>query len=93
MSTIIMSQCWPLEGMSITQKAVLMALAYLADDWAGACSPSVATLSRCVCASERAVQEALRHLGRSGAIVAKQRPGKLTLYTLTPGDYKGEGGA
>lgn len=39
MSTIIMSQCWPLQGLSVTQKAVLISLADQAND-DGVCWPA-----------------------------------------------------
>ena len=59
MSTIIMSQCWPIEGMSPAQKAVLISLADQAND-DGYCWPSVGTIASRTCLSERAVQGAIK---------------------------------
>jgi len=49
MSTIIMSQCWPLQGLSVTQKAVLISLADQAND-DGVCWPAVGTIATRCCA-------------------------------------------
>ena len=67
MSTIIMSACWELQDMSPAQKAVLISLADQANDQ-GVCWPSVSTIERRTCLSERAVQDALRWLQATGAI-------------------------
>lgn len=56
MSTIIMSACWPLQGMSPSQKAVLVSLADQAND-DGVCWPSVESIGRRTCLSERAVRD------------------------------------
>ena len=44
MSTIIMAACWPLQGMSPAQKAVLISLADQASD-DGVCWPGVNTIA------------------------------------------------
>ncbi len=87
MSTIIMSQCWPLEGMSTIQKAVLISLADLADD-AGACWPSVSLIARRVCACDRAVQGAIKWLEAAGALNASRCAGKVATYLVTPHLYR-----
>jgi hypothetical protein len=86
MSTIIMSECWPLQGMSPTQKAVLISLADNASD-EGVCWPSINTIGVRTCLSERAVRGALRWLEEAGVLVSNQRYGRSTWYTITPAGY------
>lgn len=86
MSTIIMSQCWPLEGMSIAQKAVLISLADNANDQ-GVCWPSIPTIARRVCASDRAVQNAIKWLESARLVTANRANGRHTSYTVTPAAY------
>ena len=86
MSTIIMSLCWPLQGMSGPQKAVLISLADNAND-EGVCWPSVARISERTCLGERTVQSAIRWLGQAGILSFRERMGRSTMYTLTPAAY------
>jgi hypothetical protein len=86
MSTIIMSLCWPLQGMSGPQKAVLISLADNAND-EGVCWPSVARIAERTCLSERTVQSAIRWLGQAGILSFRERMGRSTMYTLTPAVY------
>lgn len=86
MSTVIMSACWPLQGMSATQKAVLISLADNAND-EGVCWPSVSNICLRTCLSERAVQGAIRWLVLSGVLSVSERNGRSTLYTVTPEAY------
>ncbi len=86
MSTIIMSQCWPLGGMSSAQKAVLISLADQAND-DGVCWPSVGTIAKRTCLSERAVQEALQWLQATGAIFREYKTNRSTVYTVTPARF------
>lgn len=86
MSTIIMSLCWPLQGMSGPQKAVLISLADNAND-EGVCWPSVARISERTCLAERTVQAAIRWLGQVGILSVRERMGRSTIYTLTPASY------
>ena len=86
MSTIIMSACWPLQGMSPTQKAVLISLADNASD-EGVCWPSINTIGVRTCLSERAVRGALRWLEEAGVLLSNQRYGRSTWYTITPAGY------
>ena len=81
-----MSQCWLLEGMSIAQKAVLISLADNANDQ-GVCWPSIATIARRVCASDRAVQNAIKWLESAKVVTANRANGRHTSYTLTPAAY------
>lgn len=86
MSTIIMSLCWPLQGMSGPQKAVLISLADNAND-EGVCWPSVARIAERTCLGERTVQAAIKWLGASGILSFRERMGRSTMYTLTPAAY------
>lgn len=86
MSTVIMSACWPLQGMTATQKAVLISLADNAND-EGVCWPSVSNISLRTCLSERAVQGAIKWLCAAGALATSDRTGRSTVYTVTPEAY------
>ncbi|WP_337158161.1 helix-turn-helix domain-containing protein [Pseudomonas putida] len=86
MSTIVMTACWPLQGMSPAQKSVLISLADNAND-DGVCWPSVARIAERTCLSERAVRNALRWLEASGALAAHHRTGRSTWYTVSPNSY------
>ncbi|MEZ1817364.1 helix-turn-helix domain-containing protein [Pseudomonas aeruginosa] len=86
MSTIIMTQCWPLQGMSAPQKAVLISLADNSND-DGVCWPSVAKIAERTCLSERAVRNALRWLEDAKILISHQRNGRSTWYTVTPASY------
>ncbi len=86
MSTILMSTCWPLQGMSATQKAVLISLADNAND-EGVCWPSVPRIALRTCLSDRAVQSAIKWLCEANLLAVKARNGRSTLYTLTPEAY------
>lgn len=86
MSTIVMNECWPLQGMSPAQKSVLVSLADNAND-EGACWPSVAKISERTCLSERAVRNALRWLEGAGILKTFERTGRSTWYQITPAAY------
>lgn len=86
MSTILMSQCWPLAGMSPAQKAVLISLADQAND-DGYCWPSVGTIAKRTCLSERAVQGAIKWLHSAGLLSSDERRGTSSVYRLTPAAY------
>lgn len=86
MSTILMTACWPLQGMSPAQKAVLISLADNAND-DGVCWPSVARICERTCLSERAVRNALRWLEEVKLLTSHQRHGRSTWYTVTPAAY------
>lgn len=86
MSTIIMSACWPLQGMTPAQKSVLISLADNASD-EGVCWPSVSTIAMRTCLSERSVQNAIKWLISAGVLVVQERSGRSTVYTLTPAAY------
>lgn len=86
MSTIIMSQCWPIEGISPAQKAVLISLADQAND-DGYCWPSVGTIAKRTCLSERAVQGAIKWLHSAGLLTSDERRGTSSVYRITPAAY------
>ena len=86
MSTIIMSQCWPVGGMSPAQKAVLISLADQAND-DGYCWPSVGTIAKRTCLSERAVQGAIKWLESANMLHSSERKGTSSVYQITPAAY------
>ncbi|WP_434038634.1 helix-turn-helix domain-containing protein [Pseudomonas aeruginosa] len=86
MSTIIMSACWPLQGMSPAQKAVLISLADQANDQ-GVCWPAVDSIAMRCCLSKRAVQQAIKWLRSAGIVSVEERQGRSTMYSVTPAAY------
>ncbi|EPQ0092798.1 helix-turn-helix domain-containing protein [Pseudomonas aeruginosa] len=86
MSTIIMSACWPLQGLTPAQKAVLISLADNAND-EGVCWPSVAKIAERTCLSERAVQQAIKVLNECRALSVEARQGRSTMFTVTPAAF------
>lgn len=86
MSTIIMSQCWPLQGLSVTQKAVLISLADQAND-DGVCWPAVGTIASRCCMSARAVRTAMDHLEAVGLLTRDRRFNSSTVYKVTPANF------
>ena len=81
-----MSACWPLQGMSPSQKAVLISLADQAND-DGYCWPSIKTIGIRTCLSDRAVQGAIKWLIAAGLLRTSTRSGTSTVYQLTPAAY------
>lgn len=86
MSTIIMSQCWPLQQLSVTQKAVLISLADQASD-AGVCWPSIGSIAKRCCMSERAVRTAMDHLESVGLLARERRFNSSNVYSVTPASF------
>jgi hypothetical protein len=86
MSTIIMSQCWPLQSLSVTQKAVLISLADQAND-DGVCWPAIGTIAKRCCMSERAVRTAMDHLEAVGLLSRERRFNSSNVYSVTPGKF------
>lgn len=86
MSTIIMSQCWPLQQLSVTQKAVLISLADQAND-AGVCWPSMGSIAKRCCMSERAVRTAMDHLESVGLLTRERRFNSSSVYSVTPANF------
>lgn len=85
MSTHVMSSCWHLQ-MPPTAKSVLISLADNADDH-GVCWPSISTIAKRTCFSQRAVQNAIQWLERNRLLIANRTNGRHTSYTLTPERY------
>ena len=81
-----MSTCWPLQGMSPAQKAVLISLADQAND-DGYCWPSIKTIGTRTCLSDRAVQGAIKWLIAARLLRTSTRSGTSTVYQLTPAAY------
>ncbi len=81
-----MSLCWPLQ-MPPTPKAVLIALAYHAND-EGECWPSIGRLAERTCFSERAVQNAIHWLEGAGALQTDRSSGRHTTYRVTPATFQ-----
>lgn len=67
-------------------KLVALALADMADD-DGRCWPGVATLCRKTGQSERTVQSALAELEAGGSLRRDERPGRSSVYHITPADF------
>ncbi len=86
MSTIIMSQCWPLQSLSVTQKAVLISLADQAND-DGVCWPAIGTIAKRCCMSERAVRTAMDHLEAVGLLSRERRFNSSNVYSVTPAKF------
>lgn len=80
MSTIIMNKCWPLK-MSPAQKSVLISLADNSSD-EGFCWPSVKTISKRTCLSERSVQRAINWLEERGLLKRDLRHKRSTMYVF-----------
>lgn len=86
MSTIIMSACWPLQQLSVTQKAVLISLADQAND-EGVCWPAIATIGKRCCMSARAVRTAMDHLEAVGILTRERRFNSSNVYVVTPAKF------
>ena len=82
MSTSVMSACWALD-LPLVAKAVLISLADNAND-DGYCWPSIDTICSRVCASRRAVIDAIKDLEAYKVLVADRTNGRHTTYQITP---------
>lgn len=65
-------------------RAVLMALAAMADSHTLRCWPSVSTIAAASQLSRRRVQYALKRLAAKGIIAVDATPGSSSVYTLQP---------
>ena len=81
----MMAKIWPLQ-MPTVAKAVYISLADNANDH-GLCWPSIPTISKRVCASERTVYRAINWLEENRLLTKDNGAGKSTRYTLTPDNY------
>ena len=82
MSISVARQCWPLP-MSPTQKLVLICLADHADEWRS-CWPSIGTIAKRTCLSDRAVQKALAWLQASGIVQRVARHMQSSHFHIRP---------
>ncbi|WP_265350108.1 helix-turn-helix domain-containing protein [Stenotrophomonas maltophilia] len=87
-----MSQCWPLQGLSVTQKAVLISLADQAND-EGVCWPAIATIGKRCCMSARAVRTAMDHLEVVGLLTRERRFNSSNVYAVTPDKFNADAAA
>ena len=81
MSIIFLNNFWMVKGISPTQKLVLISLGDQAND-DGICWPSVATIQKRTCLSERAVRNAIKKLEELGYLHRSHRLNQPTFYTL-----------
>src|SRR5271170_6190863 len=85
-SVTLSGQVWNLE-LHWRDKYVLLALADSVNEKKGdgICWPSVATLRKRTCLSERSIQRSIRQLCRHGYISMQERYGRSHKFTITPG--------
>ena len=82
MSISLMTAVWKLEGLSATQKLVLLSLADNANDQ-GECYPSMAQIAKRTSLSDRAARSAIRSLEELGIVSSAARNGTSTVYFLS----------
>lgn len=82
MSISLMTSVWKLEGLSATQKLVLLSLADNANDQ-GECYPSMAQIAKRTSLSDRAARSAIRSLEELGIVSSAARNGTSTVYFLS----------
>ena len=85
MSNLYLTPCWRLD-LQPTPKFVLISLADQAND-DGECWPAIGSLVKRTGFSDRTVQTAVRFLESVGIVTREDRPGRSTLYRLTPEAY------
>lgn len=78
-----MSAVWDAD-LAFTDKFVLLALADNAND-EGSCWPSIETLCKKTCLSERTVHYAIKRLCTDGYLSIRKRFGSSNVYYVTPG--------
>lgn len=81
MSNYILTPAWKVQGLSPVQKLVLISLADQAND-EGVCWPSVSSIEKRTCLSERSVRGAVKSLEAIGFISRHERIGRSTYYTV-----------
>lgn len=86
MSTIIMTQCWPLV-MSPSAKMVLISLADNAND-DGYCWPSLERIAQRACLGRSTVIRAIKWLEARGILIANRDNGRKTTYIIRPKNYQ-----
>lgn len=85
MSNSLINRVYELDITCTYQRHVLQRLADRTNDKTGVCWPSVGSLARDVCCSERKVQSVLKELIHRGLVSVKQNAGRngCNLYCLT----------
>ena len=73
-SNPVLNLAWQVEGLTASEKLVLVALADRADD-AGSCWPSLADIARRCCISGRFVRVALRSIEAAGHVTTQRCAG------------------
>lgn len=89
MSIALMTSVWRLEGLSATQKLVLLSLADNANDQ-GECYPSIAQIAKRTCLTDRSVRSAIRSLEELGIVGSAARSGTSTVYFLSIPEHLGD---
>lgn len=93
MSVHYLSACWKLEGLTSTQKFVLISLADQAND-SGVCWPSMSSIAKRTCLSDKAVRQAIKQLEAIGMLRIERKKHDTrdqwvsNRYMLTPENYK-----
>lgn len=82
-----MAKCWPIQNMSMAQKAVLISLADQSND-DGVCWPSIKTIAKRTCMTDRSVRNATAWLISSGILVRDRRFNKSNVYTICPENFR-----
>lgn len=77
-----MTAAWELD-LTSTHKLVFLALADNANE-DGNCWPSIATIARKSCLTQRCVQKAIREMVKAGIISIREKSGHSNSYKLTP---------
>lgn len=82
-----MAKCWSIQNMSMAQKAVLISLADQSND-DGVCWPSIKTIAKRTCMTDRSVRNATAWLISSGILVRDRRFNKSNVYTICPENFR-----
>ena len=77
-----MDLCWPVQ-LSPTVKSVLISLADNAND-DGICWPSIATICRRTCLSDKSVRRAIAELEVQGLLIRNGQVGTVSKYKIVP---------
>lgn len=92
MSVHYLSACWKLEGLTSTQKFVLISLADQAND-DGVCWPSMSGIAKRTCLSDKAVRQAIKQLEANGVLSIERKKHDIrdqwvsNRYYLTPENF------
>jgi hypothetical protein len=81
MSIAMMSLAWKVEGLSPTQKLVLLKLTDNAND-EGVSWPSIPNMCKQCCLSDRSIQRAIQDLEKLQLLTTEKRNGHSTVYKI-----------